>query len=1067
MSDACLTASSTPTKKRTPWTALKFARRVDPAPRPVLRRLLPPLAAMVVLLTAGAAVLLVELHQGQLAANLQHLASLVSDDLRVSLAEQVSGLTMAIQPIAADPRVRAALRAADSERLLTDWGPLYDTLHRDHNLTHFYFFDSHRVCLLRVHKPQKRGDLIDRFTAREAERSGHITSGLELGPLGTFTLRVVAPVFDNGTLLGYVELGKEIEDVLDSLYRHSGNQVAVILGKQFLDRQTWEEGMRWLGREADWGRLSHSAVIYASQGRLPDAVATLADQELSGVDRRADMTRELVLDGKPWRVSVIPLRDAAGRSVGDLLVMRDISTEQQALTRLLTLGGVGTAVLLILLLGFILILLRRTDTGIRAQQEAMRQERERLAGILRGTRAGTWEWNVQTGELIVNARWAQIVGYRLDELAPLSIDTWLNLAHPDDRRVSAVLLERHFRGELDYYECESRMKHKDGRWVWIQDRGRVATWTPDGKPALMQGTHQDITTLKEHQHQLEHIAHYDGLTTLPNRVLLIDRLHQAMLQSERRGQPLAVAYLDLDGFKSINDQYGHAAGDQLLIAVAAHMKQTLREGDTLARLGGDEFVAVLTDFADSDAWVPLVIRLLAAAGEPVKVGVLTHQVSASVGLTLYPQADPVDADQLLRQADQAMYQAKLAGKNGYHIFDAEQDRSVRGHHESLEHIRRALAEREFVLYYQPKVNLRTGTVIGAEALIRWQHPQRGLLAPRVFLPVIEDHPLAVEVGDWVIEAALTQMQRWRRDGLALPVSVNISARQLQQTDFVARLRAQLTAHPEIPPGCFELEVLETSALADLSHVAQVITDCRAIGVTCALDDFGTGYSSLTYLKRLPVTVLKIDQSFVRDMLDDSEDLAIVESVLGLATAFRRHVIAEGVASVAHGELLLQLGCELAQGYGIAPPMPAHELPGWALAWRPDRRWATLTTVSHDDLSLVYARIDHGAWIAAIERHLRGERDTVPLLDHRQCRFGIWLNAQRQAGGQPAYQAIDALHRQVHALAATLLDLQAGGRQPEALARLHELHALRDDLLAGLQAWMCGASEPAPRGRQVS
>jgi len=448
----------------------------------------------------------------------------------------------------------------------------------------------------------------------------------------------------------------------------------------------------------------------------------------------------------------------------------------------------------------------------------------------------------------------------------------------------------------------------------------------------------DISAIKTHQSQLEHIAHFDALTNLPNRVLLADRLQQAMAQAQRRGRQLAVAYLDLDGFKSINDCHGHDVGDQVLVILAQRMKEALRDEDTLARLGGDEFVAVLIDLTDTAASLPMLTRLLAAAAQPVQVQGLVVQVSASLGVTFCPQMQDMDADQLLRQADQAMYQAKVAGKNRYHVFDAEQDSSIRGHHESLERIRLALAQREFVLYYQPKVNMRTGQVIGAEALIRWQHPERGLLLPGMFLPVIENHALAVTVGEWVIETALGQIERWHDAGLEMSVSVNIGAHQLQQSNFVDHLRAILAAHPQVPAHCLELEVLETSALEDMAQVSQVIEACAQMGVMFALDDFGTGYSSLTYLKRLHVTLLKIDQSFVRDMLEDTDDLAILQGVIGLAAAFKRQVIAEGVETIAHGSLLLQLGCELAQGYGIARPMPADQLPAWAATWKADPAW---------------------------------------------------------------------------------------------------------------------------------
>ena len=406
-----------------------------------------------------------------------------------------------------------------------------------------------------------------------------------------------------------------------------------------------------------------------------------------------------------------------------------------------------------------------------------------------------------------------------------------------------------------------------------------------------------------------------------------------MIQALRRNERLAVVYLDLDGFKGINDNYGHATGDQLLMILADRMKQTIRDEDTLARLGGDEFVAVLVDLNDATPCAPILKRLLDSASEPVVIENNVLQISASLGVTFYPQDREIDADQLLRQADQAMYQAKLAGKNRYDLFDAQQDSSMRSYHENLEQIRRALSQQEFRLHYQPKVNLRTGEVIGVEALIRWQHPQKGFLPPADFLPAIEEHQLAIDVGEWVIETALTQIEQWQLIGLDLPVSVNICAKHLQQDNFVERLSTILAAHPRVAPSKLELEILETSALEDILYVSKVIEKCSSFGVGFALDDFGTGYSSLTYLKRLPVAQIKIDQSFVFDMLENPDDLAILVGVIGLARAFNRSIIAEGVETAEHGKSLLKLGCELAQGYGISRPMPGNKIPEWVKAWR--------------------------------------------------------------------------------------------------------------------------------------
>jgi diguanylate cyclase (GGDEF)-like protein/PAS domain S-box-containing protein len=447
----------------------------------------------------------------------------------------------------------------------------------------------------------------------------------------------------------------------------------------------------------------------------------------------------------------------------------------------------------------------------------------------------------------------------------------------------------------------------------------------------------DITLMKQHAEQLEHIAHYDSLTDLPNRVLLADRLEQALGQCKRLGNSLAVVFLDLDNFKEINDVHGHDIGDELLVTLAQRMKASLRVGDTLARLGGDEFVAILVDMQTANDFEPVVQRLLEAAASPVLVAERELCVSASIGVTIYPHDDG-DADLLMRHADQAMYAAKQLGRNCYHLFDIGSEEAARTRHSGLESIRQALENKEFVLFYQPKINMATHEVVGTEALIRWQHPTRGLLQPADFLPLIEDHPLSVSVGEWVIETALTQLSVWRGMGLDKPVSVNIGARQLQEDEFKTRLAQALQVHPDIPPHCLELEVLESSALEDMGKVSNIMRTCCAMGVSFLLDDFGTGHSSLTHLRRLPADVIKIDQSFVRDMLEDYDDLAIVKGVIALATAFKLEIIAEGVETKAHGDMLISLGCTLAQGYGIARPMPADKLPSWVKNWQTSPIW---------------------------------------------------------------------------------------------------------------------------------
>ncbi len=442
----------------------------------------------------------------------------------------------------------------------------------------------------------------------------------------------------------------------------------------------------------------------------------------------------------------------------------------------------------------------------------------------------------------------------------------------------------------------------------------------------------DITEQHVQRERLERQAHFDELTRLPNRVQLSLLLADAMRAADRDGFLLAVCYLDLDRFKPINDQFGHAAGDRLLAELAGRLRSALRRRDTwadsAARLGGDEFVLLLRAGTIEEARMA-VERVLRVVSQPYVVDPAADpvQITASMGATVYP-IDRSDADTLLRHADHAMYGAKQSGRNGYLFFDPERRRRTEERVMAIGRVQEALDQGEFVLFYQPKVDMRSGRVLGFEALLRWEHPQQGLIAPQQFLPLIENTGLSARVGDWVFGQALEHLSLWRRSGLDISVSVNVSARHLQEPDFALRLSELLARHSEPLATHLELEMLETAAHNDIDTASALMARCRALGVRIALDDFGTGYSTLTYLKRLPVDVLKIDRSFVHHMLDDTQDRAIVEGVIGLARTFGCTVVAEGVESPAQARTLLDLGCDIGQGTGIAAPMPAALVVGW-------------------------------------------------------------------------------------------------------------------------------------------
>jgi diguanylate cyclase (GGDEF)-like protein/PAS domain S-box-containing protein len=565
----------------------------------------------------------------------------------------------------------------------------------------------------------------------------------------------------------------------------------------------------------------------------------------------------------------------------------------------------------------------------------------------------------------------------------------------------------------------------------------------------------DITDMRDSQERLKLMAHYDPLTRLPNRALLADRLNQAVAMAQRDDHLLAVCFLDLDGFKPINDDHGHEIGDEMLVVVARRLETTLRAIDTVARLGGDEFVLLIAKVADMQELEAILGRLMAAIETPFVIGDLQLRVTASIGLTLYP-LDDADPESLLRHADQAMYMAKRSGRSRYSLFDAGKDREAQSRELRTEGIRHALNEGEFTLHYQPKVDMRAGCVVGCEALIRWRHPQRGLVYPGEFLPLVEQSDLIGEVDAWVMTEAVRQLEAWHDAGLEVAVSVNVSARKLQSADFVQQTRELLARHPRVAPRFLEFEILESAALSDLEGVRETIRACQELGIQFSLDDFGTGYSSLSYLKRLPVDIIKIDQSFVRDLLDNPEDLAIVEGIVGLGRVFERRIVGEGVETPEHGVMLMRLGCDIAQGYGIARPMPADELPDWCRNFRANPQWATWAGVAWniDDFPLLVAQSDHVKWVKGITRLVDGGAATLPpeeISDHHRCRFGRWYgdSGRRRYGGIREFAAIAPIHAEIHRIGSEIARRVSAGERAEARSQLPRLFELREAVRAHL------------------
>ena len=533
----------------------------------------------------------------------------------------------------------------------------------------------------------------------------------------------------------------------------------------------------------------------------------------------------------------------------------------------------------------------------------------------------------------------------------------------------------------------------------------------------------DITSIKHQQDKLNLMAHYDVLTNLPNRALFVDRFHQSIAHSKRTGHQLAVCFLDLDDFKPVNDNYGHESGDRLLIEVAKRITSCIRDEDTVSRQGGDEFAILLNDIKSASQYESTMQRIHQSLAQPYFIDGIQHSITASSGITLYP-LDDGDIDTLLRHADHAMYQSKLSGKHRTVLYSPDSDQRIIEKNLQLEEIELALVNGEFKLYYQPKVNMITGDVFGVEALMRWFHPKKGLIPPLDFLPYIDGTPLESMVGEWVINEALQQLVKWQLQGIELEVSVNISSNHLHSPSFFGELEASLAAHPSINAQFLQLEILESSALGDLNTITNIIEKCQnRLGVSASLDDFGTGYSSLTHLRSLPVNTIKIDQSFVRDMLDDPSDYSIIDGVISLAKSFNRQVIAEGVETTDHGLMLLLMGCEQAQGYGIAKPMPAENLFSWLKEYAPNESWLLCGSkqLNNKESSVEIFKLITSQWRNSfLKKILSPPEDDIPWpnLNSKKCHCGNWirLKIQEQLFDKRSLLQLEQVHGDIHLIA---------------------------------------------------
>ena len=740
-----------------------------------------------------------------------HSVNVIKDGYDTLLGNSAEKLIAVADFIGRDERIKDALRRGDRQALSAVIQPIFERLSASYSITHLYVHDSKRVNILRAHRPDRHGDVIDRFTVREAEQSGKVAWGAELGLLGTFTLRAVAPLRDGDRLLGYLELGEDIEKGMLQLAPVFGVELFLLISKQYLVREDWEAGMRMMGRHADWDLLPELVVPFRTLSDYPvEQLAGLALPQPGSAVRVMEMPDK----ASSYYGAIVPLPDAGGRVVGGILVLRDMTPRVH---------------------------------GTRATLLA-------LSGI------------------------AIVVGLSLFGLFYLILD----------------------RAER---QLESRQRR------------------------IMEESQARLDLQEAHVRELERLALYDPLTGLPNRKYFEDKLGRLILDIQDTDQRFVMFLVDVDRMREINDTLGHEIGDLVLKEVAARLLEGMPGANIIACFGGNEF-AVLFPAPPPELRGKPIEKLKALFKTSFKVDGIAVAVAVTVGVVRLPEHGR-DASTLIRRADVAMRQAKRL-KKGCEVYDSSYDPYSLRRLSLIDELRKAIEGDDLVLHYQPQVDVKSGCLVAVEALCRWHHPQYGFINPTEFVTLAERTGLIRSLTLWVLGEVIRQRESWLREGLDIKISVNISAHNLVDSSLLTEMSKALQQR-QLAPERLVLEVTESVFMLDPEGSLAILNKMKAMGVELSIDDFGTGYSSLAYLRRMPVQELKIDRSFVCDMMESKSDATIVSSTIALAHSLGLKVVAEGVEDRMVWDSLSELGCDVIQGYFVSLPLPADELVAWAKA----------------------------------------------------------------------------------------------------------------------------------------
>ena len=820
-------------------------------------------------------------------------------------------LSAALTIITADPGLKRAMISGDREALLEQSNRYFKTLREKNDITHLYFHLPNRVNFLRVHNPQRHSDKIDRFSLLQAQSTQKPSSAIEIGPMGLFTLRVVFPWYENGTLIGYVEMGQEIEHLYTHIKDIANVDLHVMMSKKVLSKENLESGMKMMGRTVQWNNLPHSVVIFTT---LPEQRRTLVKQ-ITECNPLEQGTMNVTVDDSIYHVTSLPLSDhnpANDGTIGCIFFVHDVTAlEQKNIHHLFLAIGIGTVFGGLLIL-FFYFLLDRVEKKLRkaTQRFYLHFEQNPLAVIEWDTNFKVVEWNPAAEKLF---------GYTKEEAIGNSAEELL-LAEKDIGHVSEIW-EALLSGNGGYRSTNENINKE--RNTIICEWYNTPLMNEKGEIIGVASMVEDLTQQKRSEEKIAHLGYYDLLTELPNRLLFKDRLEDNCRKAHRYNHLLGILYINIDHLKNINDTLGHTMGDLVIQSVALRLKQVIRESDTLSRFGGDEFTLLISELKDLHNLERITSSIFEMFKEPIQIHDQELFITLSIGSSIYP-LDDISPENLIRNADTAMNLAKTMGRNQYQQYKKELTDHATKVLSLQNGLRNAIKNEEFMLYYQPQMNLKTGMIIGAEALIRWKHPEDGLKSPIEFIPIAEESGLIVPMGEWILRTACKQAKEWHEQGISdFTIAVNLSARQFREDGF-AKMVLQIIQDSQVESSFIELELTESILAENTAVVLETLNIFKQEGIKISLDDFGTGYSSLSYLKLFPIDKLKIDQSFVRDALVDKSDASLVRTIIAMGKALELTTIAEGVETKEQMDFLRMEGCDEIQGYFLAKPLPADE-----------------------------------------------------------------------------------------------------------------------------------------------